>query len=100
MNGFLQGFVDNEINLNAEGSCSNTCADYKNTKQYGCHKDTPCAATLNKPNKINHCKGTVRECEFIESDLEICPSVIKYFHKKNVHKLLLFNQVTVYFLYR
>lgn len=72
--GFLQGFVDNEINFNADQSCTSTCEDYKITTQFGCHNDTPCAQTVTK-SKPNICKGTIRDCEFIESDLEICPSV-------------------------
>lgn len=71
---FLQGFVDNEINLNSENSCRSTCADYTSTQQYGCHNDTLCALPL-KNTRINKCRGIVRDCEFIESNLEICPSV-------------------------
>lgn len=72
--GFLQGFVDNEINLNQEQTCKNTCEDYRLTQQYGCQNETPCALPL-KNQRINKCKGILRDCEFIGSDLEICPSV-------------------------
>lgn len=72
--GFLQGFVDNEINLNAEETCQRTCSDYQLTRQFGCHNDTFCAEPL-KNTRINRCRGYVRDCEFIESDVEICPSV-------------------------
>lgn len=72
--GFLQGFVDNEINLNREQTCKNTCDDYKIARQYGCHNDTLCAIPL-KNQRINKCKGVLRNCEFVGSDLEICPSV-------------------------
>lgn len=75
--GFLQGFVDNEINLNEEHTCKNTCEDYRITHQYGCLNDTPCALPL-KNQRINKCKGILRNCEFIGSDLEICPSVKLY----------------------
>lgn len=71
---FLQGFVDNEINLNIEQTCTRTCVDYEQTKQYGCHNDTLCAQG-NVVAKVNQCKGTVRNCQFIEADVEICPSV-------------------------
>lgn len=71
---FLQGFIDNEINLNVEQSCTGTCIDYEETKQYGCHNDTLCARD-NVQAKVNVCKGTVRKCQFIEADVEICPSV-------------------------
>lgn len=72
--GFLQGFVDNEINLNRELTCKNTCEDYRVTRQYGCHNDTPCGFSV-KNQRISKCKGILRECEYIGSDLEICPSV-------------------------
>lgn len=72
--GFLQGFIDNEINLNEEHTCKNTCEDYRITQQYGCQNDTPCALPL-KNQRINKCNGILRDCEFIGSDLEICPSV-------------------------
>lgn len=72
--GFLQGFVDNEINLNKEHTCKNTCEDYRITRQYGCHNDTPCGFSL-KNQRISKCRGILRNCEFIGSDLEICPSV-------------------------
>lgn len=73
---FLQGFIDNEINLNAEQSCTGTCVDYEATRQYGCHNDTLCALD-NVQSKVNECKGMVRNCQFIEADVEICPSVRK-----------------------
>lgn len=72
--GFLEGFVDNEINLNKEYTCKNTCEDYKITRQYGCHNDTPCGLKV-KNSRIRKCKGILRDCEFIGSDIEICPSV-------------------------
>lgn len=71
---FLQGFVDNEINLNAEQTCTRTCFDYGKTKQYGCHNDTLCAQNT-IPSKVNVCKGTIRDCQFIDADVEVCPSV-------------------------
>lgn len=72
--GFLQGFVDNEINMNREQTCTNTCEDYRMARQYNCHNDTLCGQTLKNP-RINKCKGVIRDCEYIGSDLEICPSV-------------------------
>lgn len=75
--GFLQGFVDNEINFNKEHTCKNTCEDYRITRQYGCNNDTPCGVPL-KNQRINKCKGILRDCEFIGSDLEICPSISSF----------------------
>lgn len=72
--GFLQGFIDNEINLDREPTCQRKCSDYKNTHQFSCHNDTLCGLSL-KNTRLNRCKGFIRDCEFIESDVEICPSV-------------------------
>lgn len=72
--GFLQGFIENEINMNREQTCKNTCEEYRLTRQWGCHNDTLCGVPL-KNQRINKCRGTLRDCEFIGSDLEICPSV-------------------------
>lgn len=72
--GFLQGFVDNEINLNKESTCKNTCDEYDATRQYGCHNDTVCGQSI-KNQRITKCKGILRDCEYIGSDVEICPSV-------------------------
>lgn len=71
---FLQGFIDNEINLNDDQSCTQTCTDYVEAKQYGCHNDTLCARN-DVAEKVNVCKGTIRNCQFIEADVKICPSV-------------------------
>lgn len=89
---FLQGFIDNEVNLNIDQSCTRTCFDYVETKQYGCHNDTLCGRN-DVATKVNVCKGTVRDCRFIESDVEICPSVswlgmkITYFLNKSLYNL-------------
>lgn len=72
--GFLQGFVENEKNLNPDNSCKNTCGDFRITRQYGCLNDTACGLSI-KNQRITKCKGVLRDCEYISSNVEICPSV-------------------------
>lgn len=72
---FLQGYVDNEVNLNADGSCAMTCSDYQNTRHFECRPDTFCAALRPEQRKIVACRGKVRGCYNFEDELSICPSV-------------------------
>lgn len=69
---FIQGYVDNEVNLNQDASCKHTCSDHKQTKNFNCKSDTLCAE-----NHIDlastKCNGTVLNCEFIGDDLTACP---------------------------
>lgn len=63
---FLQGYLDNEVNLNSESSCSGTCTDHKSTKNYGCYADTLCSK---KPEA--RCNGTVYDCEPLDDELTV-----------------------------
>lgn len=70
----LQGYIDNEVNLNPENNCKRTCTDYKQTRHHVCRNDTYCA--LPEPGKERSiCKGTVTDCSFFGSDMNICPAV-------------------------
>lgn len=68
----LDGYVDNEVNLNNNDDCTQTCSDYTITRNYGCFKGTYCEK---EEQAFSTCKGTVVDCQFIESDLEICSAV-------------------------
>lgn len=71
----LQGYIDNEVNLNPENNCKRTCSDYKLTKNYVCRNDTFCSLPeIGKDRAV--CKGTVVDCDFLGSDMNICASVI------------------------
>lgn len=72
---FLQGYLDNEVNLNPENSCQSTCEDYKVTDNYGCFEDTYCALKPEKERERAICKGKIVNCEFLGSDLNVCSSV-------------------------
>lgn len=76
---FIQGYVDNEINLNADKSCSKTCTDYKNTKNYGCAENTLCAESY-IDEASTRCKGTIYNCDYVDDDLTVCPVAIFNFY--------------------
>lgn len=71
---FVQGYVDNEINLNPDESCKDTCSDYKQTRNYKCSTGTVCADDIAEKTSTK-CNGTVLNCEFIEEDLTACPVI-------------------------
>lgn len=76
---FLQGYVDNEVNLNPDGTCRNTCDDYKVTENFRCYDGTYCAQKPEGPERDRvKCNGKVVDCQFVGSDLNVCPSVIKF----------------------
>lgn len=66
---FIQGYIDNEINLNKGMSCSGTCADSKLTKNYDCYNGTLCAHTNFQKTK---CSGDIFDCDVIDSDGTAC----------------------------
>lgn len=68
---FVQGYVDNEINLNADGSCMPYCSDFKATKNYGCKAGTLCAANYLDHNKTR-CLGSVRDCDYFGPSFTYC----------------------------
>lgn len=76
---FLQGFVDNQINLDEDGSCSKQCTDYHETHHHRCQQNTIC-------DNINYekakCEGTIRECRKIDEDVNICLSVSGLWFKR------------------
>lgn len=82
----IQGYVDNEINLNADKSCRQTCSDFPITKNYGCSKDTLCEDYQHIDQSSIQCKGTIYNCDFVEDDLTICP-VLGYSASTTVTKL-------------
>ncbi|KAH8420530.1 hypothetical protein KR009_011112 [Drosophila setifemur] len=63
----LQGYVENEVDLNNDESCRETCSFYQMTRTEGCFKDKYCA---NQPR----CSGRLYNCQFIDSDMWVCPS--------------------------
>ncbi|KAH8355089.1 hypothetical protein KR093_005398 [Drosophila rubida] len=63
----LQGYVENEMNLNKKGSCLQTCEDYSDARIEGCVKDELCS-------KQPKCAGRLHSCQFIGADMTVCQS--------------------------
>lgn len=70
---FLQGYVDNELNLNTEDSCKQNCADYKKTRNYVCAPETLCGEVETHNRPLSVCAGVVRDCvDLGDIDTNIC----------------------------
>lgn len=64
----LQGYVQNEVDLNSEGTCRENCAEYTYTKSHGCFNNQFC-------QQQRRCNGKILNCQFFDSDMWICPAV-------------------------
>lgn len=73
----MQGYIDNEVNLNAERSCSSTCNDFKLTRTNECYNGTLCSHSNFAKTK---CTGDVFDCATIVSDGIACLVVYQYFY--------------------
>lgn len=71
---FIQGYVENEVAFNRDGSCTKSCSDYQRTRQHSCRNSTLCAVNYLDKNKTR-CDGDIRDCRFIESDMTVCTNV-------------------------
>lgn len=63
----LQGYVENEVDLNRDGGCWENCPYYQLTESYGCFKELYCA-------KQPKCSGKLLFCTFFDADMWICPA--------------------------
>ncbi|CAG9812536.1 unnamed protein product [Phaedon cochleariae] len=63
----LQGFVQNEVDLNSEGTCRGNCAEYTFTKSYDCFDNLYC-------RQQRRCNGKIINCQYIDADMSICPA--------------------------
>ncbi|XP_018301872.1 uncharacterized protein orion isoform X2 [Mycetomoellerius zeteki] len=63
----FQGYIVNEVDLNTESTCKENCAYYGYTKVYGCYQNQFCS-------KQRQCNGKILHCEYIDSDMWICPA--------------------------
>ncbi|XP_060813248.1 uncharacterized protein LOC132905692 isoform X2 [Bombus pascuorum] len=64
----FQGYIVNEVDLNKDSSCRENCAYYEYSKVYGCYKNQFCT-------QQRKCNGRILKCEYIDSDMWICPSI-------------------------
>ncbi|XP_052901170.1 uncharacterized protein LOC128307398 isoform X2 [Anopheles moucheti] len=66
----LQGYVENEVDMNAEETCRESCAYYQyGHEQHHCYKELYCS-------KQQKCAGRIYDCEYIDSDMWICPAAL------------------------
>ncbi|XP_043272212.1 uncharacterized protein orion isoform X2 [Venturia canescens] len=63
----LQGYIVNEVDLNPTSTCKNNCATYSLASVHGCYANQYCA-------QQRRCNGNVVNCQYIDSDMWICPS--------------------------
>lgn len=63
----LQGYIENEVDLNSDGTCRETCNSYEFTENHGCFKNLYCS-------KQPKCHGKLLKCQFVDSDMSICPA--------------------------
>ncbi|XP_014597925.1 PREDICTED: uncharacterized protein LOC106783674 isoform X1 [Polistes canadensis] len=67
LNQLFQGYIVNEVDLNGGSTCRENCAYYVYAKIHGCYDNQFCA-------QQRMCSGKLVNCEFIDSDMWVCPS--------------------------
>lgn len=77
---FMQGYLDNEINLNGERKCDGTCSDYKSAQNHECQNDTICAHSNFARTR---CTGDIFDCNTIDTDGTACLVVCFLRYKLN-----------------
>lgn len=83
---FLQGYLESEVNLNAEGSCSLTCNDYQNVNHHACRADSLCSSFKPEQRQKVACNGTIRACGAFADSISVCASDIEDGSRYNVVK--------------
>jgi hypothetical protein len=63
----LQGYIQNEVDLNSEGTCRENCAEYSYTKSHGCYQNLWC-------KRQRRCHGKIINCKYVDSDMWVCPA--------------------------
>ncbi|KAK3908866.1 Chaperone protein DnaJ [Frankliniella fusca] len=63
----LQGYIENEVDMNPKQTCRGSCKSYEYTENFGCFEDKFCSQ---QPK----CEGRIIDCQFIESDMKVCQS--------------------------
>nr|CAH0106944.1 unnamed protein product [Daphnia galeata] len=65
-NELLQGYVVNEVDLNQDNTCKDSCSAYTNTQEKGCFGNQFCAHSRRCSS------GRIYNCGFVEADSNIC----------------------------
>lgn len=91
----VQGYIDNEANLNEKNSCKKSCSHYQVAENYNCFNGTYCSHVSGEEQKKHRCMGTILNCSFIESHVNVCPAVSFSLHFKkgtNATKFFVFRK--------
>jgi hypothetical protein len=62
----MQGYIENEVDLNKERICAHECGRYQNTKSYGCY--------YGFCNSQRQCHGNITSCRNYDYKLWVCPA--------------------------
>jgi len=61
----IQGYIQNEVDMNPKQTCSENCGYYQMAKQHSCFDNLFCS-------KQRACNGDIVECRYIDSDMWVC----------------------------
>ncbi|KAJ8969368.1 hypothetical protein NQ314_001800 [Rhamnusium bicolor] len=70
LTGLLQGYIENEVDLNKAGTCKESCWAYSKAENHGCYDWESEHCRKRKP-----CFGKIWSCRFVESHMKTCNSV-------------------------
>jgi len=65
--GFLQGYIENEVDMSDLGSCKSKCSEYTYAEAKTCYKNMFCS-------QQPRCNGRIFDCEFYHADAWVCMS--------------------------
>jgi len=61
----LQGYIENEVDMNPSQNCKSQCSAYTYAESTSCYKDLFCA-------KQPKCNGRIFDCQFFNADAWVC----------------------------
>lgn len=82
-----QGFISNEMNLNGNRNCRQSCSDYINTRQFICDASSYCPGK-DSVQKEFVCHGLVQNCVTMQDDGTVCLAVSYKKHPKKTSTIL------------
>jgi hypothetical protein len=62
----LQGYIVNEVDMNQDKTCKDSCSAYTNSQEQGCFGNQFCSKSRRCP------KGRIYNCGFVEADSTVC----------------------------
>ncbi|XP_041979506.1 uncharacterized protein LOC121733355 isoform X3 [Aricia agestis] len=64
----LQGYIENEVDLNGDGTCKENCPYYTVAASHSCYDPHGYC------NVQKRCTGRIVNCQYIDSDMWVCPA--------------------------